>query len=266
MDLTEEEVARVTALLSIERLSVLTHLTGSLAAAIDLHQETLRLGASLMSVIATVEIAIRNSVYKNLSDHFGVQNWLVQPPIWFQWRPTEQSNIKAALDSARKSEYAKLSQQEKGLLDGLAYPRGRPVGTPHLKRAKDRRKHITVSEGKVIAELTLYFWKRLYGPDYEQNLWRTSIKRTFPDKRISRADVANNLERIYQSRNRIAHHEPVLHRRFSETVTAIKFIVERLDVRQSDPNSALAKLIRSDLDRVEEAALQLHDRLAAFRQ
>ena len=74
MDMTEEEVARVTALLSIERLSVLMHLTGSLAAAIDLHQETLRLGASLMSVIATVEIAIRNSVYKNLSDHFGVQN------------------------------------------------------------------------------------------------------------------------------------------------------------------------------------------------
>jgi hypothetical protein len=125
--------------------------------AIELHQETLRLGASLMSVTATVEIALRNSVCENLSHHFGVPNWLLQPPVPFQWRLPEQKKITMALDSARRAEYSKLTQAQKGALDALAYPRGRPPNVSHLKRAQDRRRRITVTEGKIIAELTLYF-------------------------------------------------------------------------------------------------------------
>ena len=215
MAIDAADIATLTVLLSPERLAGLTILTGSAEAAIELHQATLQLGAALMNVTATIEIALRNAVAQNLSYHFGVPNWLQQPPVAFQWREPERKKIASAVDSAKRAGYSKLSQVEKAELDSLAYPGGRPAHVSHLKRAQDRRRHIVVTEGKVIAELTLYFWKRLYGPEYEQTLWRTTLKRTFPDKKLSRAEVAIHLENLYQSRNRLAHHEPVLHKRFA---------------------------------------------------
>jgi hypothetical protein len=176
MTKSEDDVAALTRMLSKERLAALISLTKSESDAIQLHQETLRVGASLMSIIATVEIALRNSVCENLSSHFGVANWLRQPPVPFQWRKPELKKVEAAHDSARRAEYAKLTQAEKHNLDSLAYPNGKPPAKSHLDRAKDRRKQIVVSDGKVIAELTLYFWKRLFGPEYDQLLWRTSLK------------------------------------------------------------------------------------------
>lgn len=265
MAIDPQDAAALTLLISPERLGKLTQLTGSAEAAIELHQETLKLGATLMHVTATVEIALRNTVCENLSHHFAVPNWLFQPPVPFQWKAIEQGNITKALDSARRAEYAKLSQAQKAALDALAYPHGRPPGLAHLKRAKDRRRHIPVTDGKVIAELTFYFWKRLYGPDYEQSLWRTTLKRTFPDKALSRATVADTLEQIYQSRNRLAHHEPVLHKRFTDAMTAIEFVTQRLGSRAPDPNTALAKLLAPDLADINAKATALHAKLASYR-
>jgi hypothetical protein len=210
-------------LLSKERLSALIQLTGSSECAINLHQETLRLGAALMHVIATVEIAFRNAVCDCLEQHFNTPQWLRQPPHPFAWKDTEQKKVNLAVDSAQRAEYSKLSQSKKAALEVLAFPSGRPQNLSHLKRAKARRQFINVTHGKVVAELTLHFWKRLFGPEYEQSLWRTALKRTFPDKRLTRAEVAIQLEHIYQSRNRLAHHEPVLHARFDDTINAIIF-------------------------------------------
>lgn len=190
MKIEPEDVVSLERLLSRERLGNLVALTGSVEVAIDLHQETLRLGAALMHVTATIEIALRNAIFENLSDYFGVQNWLTQTPAHFRWREPERKKIDQAQDSAKRAEYSKLSQAEKSALDLLAYPDGRPSNTSHLKRAIDRRKRIVISEGKVVAEVTLYFWKRLYGPEYDQSLWRTTLKRTFPFKKLQRAEIA----------------------------------------------------------------------------
>lgn len=252
--------------LSRARLASLIELTGSATEAIALHQETLRVGSGLMNVIATVEIAVRNSVGENLAHHFGVDHWLTQTPVHFKWREPERKKIEQALDSARRAEYSKLSQAGKGELDALAYPGGRPPNTSHLKRAKDRRKRIAVPEGAVIAELTMYFWKRLYGPEYDQTLWRETLKRTFPCKRLRRADIAVQLEKVYQARNRLAHHEPVLHKRFEDTVAAIRFVVEHLETASPNPNTPLAALANVDLAEVSQRAAALHTKLEAYRQ
>lgn len=265
MTILAGDVAALTLMLSPERLRALTLLTGSAQTAIELHQETLQLGASLMNVTATIEIAIRNSVCENLSQHFGVPNWLLQPPVSFQWREPERRKITGALDSARRAEYSKLTQSEKAALDALAYPKGRPPNTSHLKRAQDRRKRIVVSEGKVIAELTLYFWKRSYSHEYEQTLWRTSLKRTFPYKKITRAVVATYLEQIYQSRNRLAHHESVLHKRFADTMRAIEFVIQYLETASPSVATPLANLLAGDIADVNAKAAALHARLDAFR-
>ena len=266
MPIKPSDVAPVILLLSPERLRALMALTGSGDAAIELHQETLRLGSALMHVTATVEIALRNSVCVNLGHHFGVPNWLTQTPAPFRWREPERKKVEQALDSARRAEYSKMSQVEKAALDVLAYPNGKPANTSHLKRSNDRRKRINVSEGKVIAELTLYFWKRLYGPEYDQALWRTTLKRTFPHKKITRAEIAVHLEQIYQSRNRLAHHEPVLHKRFNDTMAAIEFVVQRLEAVTPNGDMPLAKLLDGDIADVKAKAAVLHGRLDAYRE
>ena len=225
----------------------------------------MQLGTSLMNVTATIEIALRNTVAENLSHHFGVPNWLQQPPVAFRWKEPERKKIMAAVDSAKRAEYAKLSQARKAQLDMLAYPQGRPANISHLRRAKERRRHIVVTEGKVIAELTMYFWKRLYGPEYDQTLWRTTLKRTFPDKSLSRAVVATQFEQLYQSRNRLAHHEPVLHRRFADTMTAIEFITQRFGANGPSADTPLATLLADDIAEVRARERALSDRLDAFR-
>jgi len=265
MDLDDADIAAITALISLERLAALTKLTGSARAAIELHQETLSLGSNLMGIIASVEIAIRNAVCENLTTHFGVSGWLTRPVAPFRWKDIENSAAQRALDSARRAEYSKMSQADKAALDAKAYPRGRPPNTPHMRRAIDRRKQIPVTEGKIIAEITFYFWKRLYGPEYEQSLWRPTLKKTFPNKSLKRSDVAKRLEDVYQARNRLAHHEPVLHKRFNDTIAGLEFIAENLLAPAPAKDTPLAKLIADDLQRVKDNAQALHDKLDAFR-
>ena len=266
MAMQDADVAPLTLLLSPERLGNLTQLTGNTKAAIELHQETLAVGACLMSVIATVEIAIRNAICENLSRHFGAPNWLISPPASFEWKDTENGKGAKARDSAQRAEYAKLNQQEKGALDALAYPNGRPANESHAARAKKRRQKIQVSDGKIIAEITLHFWKRLYGPDYEHSLWKPTLKKTFPHKSVKRSEVADHLEVIYQARNRLAHHEPVLHGRFTDTITSINYIIQRLETSSIGPQTPLANLLVEPIAAAEVLAQALHDRLAAYRE
>src|SRR5262249_7599460 len=88
--------------------------------------------------------------------------------------------------------------------------------------------------------------KRLFSTEYETSLWRPVLKRVFPDKTLGRADVAAQLERIYQARNRIAHHEPVYGHRLRDALEAIEFIVTRLGHRESSRATPLAQLLSAE--------------------
>lgn len=265
MPIEDVDLPTLTLLLSPERLGALQALTGNVRTAIELHQETLRLGAMMMNVIASIEIALRNAICENLGQHFGRPGWLLMPPPPFQWHESERRKIADALDSARRSEYAKLLPDEKQALDTPAFPQGRPANLSHMARVRARREHIPVSDGKIIAELTFYIWKRLCGPDYEHSLWRPTLKRVFPDKKVKRSAVADHLEDLYQARNRLAHHEPVLHGRFADTVAAIHFVSQHLDSDPPGPHAPLARLIAEDTAELAARAESLHGRLRSFR-
>ncbi|WP_208247625.1 hypothetical protein WGT02_27570 (plasmid) [Rhizobium sp. T1470] len=265
MPIEDTDLAEITKLLSPERLSNLHQLTGNTRSAIEFHQ-TLRLGVDLMNITAVIEIALRNSICDNLGQFFGQAGWLLNPPAPFQWKDSEKNKIATALDSARKAEYSKLSQADKHALDAMAFPNGKPANLSHTQRSKRRRAHIQVTDGKIIAELTFYIWKRLCGPDYEHTLWRPGLKKAFPNKRIKRADVADNLEIVYQSRNRLAHHEPVLYNRFTETIAAIKYIAQHLEAPTPGDHTPLYRLIADDIVSVEASAATLHSELDAYRQ
>ncbi|MFL9905472.1 hypothetical protein [Paraburkholderia sp. RL17-337-BIB-A] len=262
--LTDEDITAVAALLSGERLGTFQAMAGSTRAAIALHQQMLQLAGTLMSITAVVEIALRNAVCDKLTDYFGVESWLRRPPAPFTWKDEERSKIEAAVRSAQRAAYAKLNPSEKRALDEAAFRRGVPPGLSHEFRLDARQKAIVVLGGQVITQLTMYFWKRLFSSEYEQTLWKSSLKRIFPDKRIDRSRVATQLEHIYQTRNRVAHHEPVYGRRLFDTLAAVDFVVANLGVAGSDGCMPLRKMLRPEHATLENQAHALQIRIDAF--
>lgn len=110
----------------------------------------------------------------------------------------------------------------------------------------------------MITQLTMYFWKRLFSRDYEQTLWKPALRRIFPNKAIDRSAVAIQLERIHQSRNRVAHHEPVYGDRLVDTLSAVDFLASNLGATGSDGCTALHKVLRSERAALEDRAHMLH--------
>ncbi len=261
MNMRETDIKNNIKLLSEERLNAVIERAdfedsniGALT--IKIHQEAISLGGALMSIVAVIEIALRNIVCENLDQHFGSKTWLSKPPPPFKKRDKEI--IKKALTDARRAKYAKLTRLEKDELELLAYPDGRPENTPHQDRVAEIRKKISVSHGDIIAQLTVYFWKRIYGSEYEHYLWKKTLKRTFPNKEIARSYITAQLEIIYQTRNRLAHHEPVLFERFDNAINAIQFIAKNLNQPAPNPDSPLSSLLACDIKKITKQAENLH--------
>lgn len=67
--------------------------------------------------------------------------------------------------------------------------------------------------GRIVAALTFSFWTAMFSPDYE-NRWQSTLHRIAKredGKGLRRKDLSTPLNKIRLLRNRIAHHEPILH-------------------------------------------------------
>lgn len=265
MDLLDRDVESIATFLSNERLETLRRITGSMRESIFLHQQMLRFGTTLMSVIAVIEIAIRNEICEKLATQFGGGGWLRTPSDSFAWGYTEKDKIKKATSSARKEVYAKMLHFEKKNLDMRVFPNGIPRGFKHDEISKERIKHIPVADGQIIAQLTMVFWKRLFSHEYEHKLWDRSLKYIFPDKKLKRADIAKHFEIIYQVRNRIAHHEPIYDKRLDDVISAIKFVLKNFGKSDHTGKTALEKLLNDDMKILSEEAEALKQKINSFR-
>ena len=133
-----------------------------------------------MAVSAMLEIALRNTVYVELSQAFGQEDWLQNSLARFNWAKLEEKSIKRAVEQAQRAAYSKRTHYNKLALNVDAFPRtnGKPnPGWKHNKIAKERQKTITVPDSQVIAQLTTSFWKRLFAKDYEIKLWKPAFGR-----------------------------------------------------------------------------------------
>ena len=263
--MTEKEIEHLANFISAERLDKLLRLTGDLEVAIQIHQDTLALNSQLIKIVAMIEIALRNTIYTNIMHHFEAANWLQQPPVTLTFGDGDRKEIIKALDRAKRSEYAKKSQAEKAVLKAKVFPNGKPKDIKPFKYVQKKRENIPVSDGKIIAELTFAFWKRLYSAEYEHQLWRTTLKRTFPNKSLKRAQVSAQLEIVYQMRNRLAHHEPVVGDRFHKLIGAIKFILQELNTKESRPPHPLERLLAADVQQAIKLQSTLETTLAPYR-
>ncbi len=70
------------------------------------------------------------------------------------------------------------------------------------------------TNGAIVAELPFAFWVGLLGPKNENEIWRKSLYKAFANRPrgTERKIVHNALDSIRRLRNRIAHHEKILHR------------------------------------------------------
>ncbi|CAN1519431.1 hypothetical protein MCEMIH15_01041 [Caulobacteraceae bacterium] len=263
--MTSREIEHLANFISAERLDKLLKLTGDLQVAIKIHQDTLAFNCQLIKVVATIEIALRNTIYANIMHHFEAANWLQQPPVKLNLEDGDRKKIVKALDSAKRSEYAKKSQAEKAVLKAEVFPKGKPKDIKPFKYVQRKRENIPVSDGKIIAELTFAFWKRLYAAEYEHQLWRTTLKRTYRNKSLKRSEVSAQLEIVYQMRNRLAHHEPVVGDRFHKLIGAIRFVLQELNTKASSSPHPLEKLLAADVQQAISLQSALESSLAPYR-
>lgn len=228
-------------LISPERLRTYSGFTSDQKRSIALHNQTMQLGSSLMSVIALFELALRNSINHQLILDFGDEDWLKPDHRTLPLKQFEKRAISKAHSLAQKAAYSKLSYREKRWLDAFAYPGGKPNNTTHEKEVRDRRALFVVSHGQIIAQTTLVFWKRLFSKDYEADLWRPSLKKVFPNKKLKRHEVSAALEKVYAVRNRVAHHEPVYGKRLEDAMKALRFLRNSLGAGSFDDDTAFKR-------------------------
>jgi hypothetical protein len=78
----------------------------------------------------------------------------------------------------------------------------------------------------------------------------------FPNKSLTRTHVSTHLETLYQTRNRIAHHEPVMGLRLARVIEAADFLALNFHTKAASEDGILAKMTapyRADLATEVEA-------------
>jgi Abi-like protein len=91
----------------------------------------------------------------------------------------------------------------------------RPRQPEQLNKARRElsRHNKKASPNYMIAALTFGYWTTFLGPDYE-NLWQKGlhkIARNHNSKGLRRKELSEPLFKLRYLRNRIAHHEPIIH-------------------------------------------------------
>ncbi len=167
----------------------LSSVAGDSSAALKLYEHNNQISASAWVVIADVEVVLRNIVADAIHAHHatvrpGALRWY-DGPSWFtrgQW---------FTKDTLKSIEVARRRVRDPGPSGGQ-----RP------------------SEGRLIAELSLGFWRYLLIGRYEHDLWNPAIRAKFDGMSHlsgsdSRHEAHRRVEKLNYLRNRIAHHEPI---------------------------------------------------------
>ena len=262
--LSDDDVVSVVTFMSQARLQYFHNIAQSDRDAIELHQLSMRVSSALMPVVGIIEIAIRNAVCCELAASFGTPDWLHAPPPPFTFKGDETAKIRQAKSSAQRACYSKLSNTEKNALDAAAFPAGVPANINHETHTKRRQRTIQVTNGQIIAQLTLFFWKRLFSKDYEATLWKRALKNVFPNKRLSRSDISDHLEALYVCRNRIAHHEPIYGTRLRDALEAIDFVAHNFMAKRPSSDSPLAKILDPHMPLLSQSTAEFAQAITAF--
>lgn len=177
---------------------------GSPRAAIKLYRWNAEASAVVYEALHVFEVVLRNAVHDQMDQWHRAQgrqgSWLTHPP--------------AELTSRSKTE---LLQARKRARDGLAKKHQRAgVSAPPP----------VPTDGDIVAQLTLGFWRFMLATRYTHDLWRDAVRYAFPHLPHQRLpDVEAPVIRLHQLRNRIAHLEPIYTRNLSLDFEDMKLVL-----------------------------------------
>lgn len=137
------------------------------------YKSNIELTESFYPVLSMFEVALRNSLNRELTRHFRTSDWYLHIGSVPGLR-----NLNSSISTAKK----------------------------HIAKRNE-----SITANKVIAELTLGFWVRLFNAEYELVLWKP-IRKAFPhlEKQLrQRNKVSAPINKIRDFRNRVFHHEPI---------------------------------------------------------
>ncbi|SEW40813.1 hypothetical protein SAMN05421595_2841 [Austwickia chelonae] len=105
------------------------------------------------------------------------------------------------------------------------------------------RRQLPTNEGRVVAELSLGFWRFLLAKRYQNTLWAPHLRHAFPGmKPQRRGDVYCHVDVLHTLRNRIAHHEPIHHFPLDDRHDRMLLVIEWIDPAMSDWLSGLSRV------------------------
>lgn len=164
-------------LLTAERLGSYLRVSSSTEEAIRLYEWNMAAGASVMELTGIVEVVARNALDRELRHWAETKH---PGSVWFDRVPLD--------------------------------PKGRADVIKARSRATRNGRRDEV-HGRVIAELTLGFWRYLVESRYLTSLWIPATHSAFPhgnqDLRQRQREVKSILQQLHFVRNRAAHHEPI---------------------------------------------------------
>jgi len=194
MAINEPELARIAGALSPERFAPYLHATGGdLHAALRLYEWNLAISGALYEALGILEVVLRNSLSTQLAVHHGT--------LAGQWY-----------------------DDPLGVLSDLAHD--------DIAAARRRVRKLGRAEtpGRVVAELSLGFWKFLLAKRYEATLWTGYLRLAFPRLQPQRrAVVYRALDEMHTVRNRIAHHERIHGRDLAADMLTIYRLLDWID-------------------------------------
>jgi hypothetical protein len=92
--------------------------------------------------------------------------------------------------------------------DAFALEESEKSAVDEAKRSIENRQE-TITQGRIVAELTFGFWVRLFSASYAKTLWGPSLRKIVP-LRVDRRAVYARLKDMKTLRNRIAHHNRII--------------------------------------------------------
>ena len=132
---------------------------------------------SLYSPLQLCEVALRNSIHRELTTFAGTESWYDSPKLHLTpWAYEEVDRVKSKIERAKKK----------------------------------------IAPGRVVAELQFGFWTSIFEAHYEEvaRFLPKGIKGVFrymPKQLHNRHRIKRQLEQIRNLRNRVFHHERIIH-------------------------------------------------------
>lgn len=164
--------------------------------ALELYGWNIQLSEAFFPILSAAEVSLRNLIVERLISLYG-QHWWDNPAFLYQIGKGGKRNVKTA--------------KEKLLQNGPA------------------------TSGRMTAELSFGFWVKMLLPKHQQIIW-TDFRSAFADipATVTYNQLYQRCDNVREFRNRVFHHEPILHRNITSEYSKIMELVKWLSKDKAD--------------------------------